>query len=129
MTEMVPIDTPQEFIERAIPLLKEYSKKVNGVKRQIREMRHEYSKEWNPENTSEKKPQESEYRTIYEAELDALEEYFKRLKPAILLFGQQVSGMIDQGKVSPLTNSRGLGGGGRSSCRRSTPRGSIYPTR
>ncbi|OWK45016.1 hypothetical protein FRUB_01347 [Fimbriiglobus ruber] len=83
------------FIERAVPLLKEYLNKVTGVQKQIRDLRNEYEQSNGVYG--------ADTNAIYKAEFDSLQQYFNRLNPALDFFSQQVSGMIEQGQVDPLT--------------------------
>lgn len=94
MNAAVPVDSPDAFTERAVPLLKEYLRKLRGVKKELRSLRDKFD----DANTDKSK----DAATIVRAEFQALEQYFHRLHPAVMQFSQQVSGMIDQGKVTPL---------------------------
>ncbi|WP_143392898.1 hypothetical protein [Fimbriiglobus ruber] len=95
MTVSTELDSPGMFIERAVPLLKEYLNKVTGVQKQIRDLRNEYEQSNGVYG--------ADTNAIYKAEFDSLQQYFNRLNPALDFFSQQVSGMIEQGQVDPLT--------------------------
>jgi chromosome segregation ATPase len=92
MNDVTLIDSPTDFAERAVILLKEYLNKFRSLKKQLRSLRAEY----------DEAVEKSSQREIIKAEIQALEQYFSRLNPAVVQFRQQVSGMIDQGKVTPL---------------------------
>jgi hypothetical protein len=94
MNETILIDTPDEFTARAIPLLKEYLEKLLTLKEQIRQLWVDYQ--------SNQMKYGANTSLIYQAEYDALMQQFNRLRPAVMQFNQQVSGMVDQGKLSPL---------------------------
>lgn len=94
MSDTILIDSPQEFAARAVPLLKEYLKKVLAIGNSLRELRKKYEA-----TDAESK---NEIYNILMIEWHALRVYFDRLRPAISEFSQQVSGMIDQGRVTPL---------------------------
>ncbi len=94
MSETTLIDTPDEFTARAIPLLKEYLEKLLTLKEQIRQLWIDYQTE-SPKYGTNKK-------IIFHAEYNNLSEKTKRIVPAVMQLNQQVSGMVDQGKVTPL---------------------------
>jgi hypothetical protein len=94
MSESALIDSPREFTERAIPLLKEWSGKLRRFKRELLsiDQRHDAS---NQDDLIQRKILFMEFCSLYD--------YFHHLHPAMTELAQQVSGMIDQGKVTPLT--------------------------
>ena len=93
MKDSVVIDTPTEFTERAVPLLKEYLGKFRRFTTKLRTLYEEH----------EQAPSELKKRNAISTEYQAMEKYFKRVEPAVRQFAQQVSGMVDQGKLSPLS--------------------------
>ena len=93
MKDSVVIDTPTEFTERAVPLLKEYLGKFRRFTTKLRALREEHERVEKDENM----------KYVIVAEYHALEQYFTRVQPAVRQFAQQVSGMVDQGKLSPLS--------------------------
>jgi hypothetical protein len=93
MSETATIDTSEEFLARAIPLLKEYTGKLQEFKGQLRRLRRD---------TESSTASESDAKRVYQAEYGSLYDYHGRMKPAVKRFAQQVSGMIDQGDISPL---------------------------
>ncbi|MBN9523484.1 hypothetical protein J0H58_34055 [bacterium] len=92
-----PVETPEVFAVGSIPLLKEYFEKVSSFQERVRGL-------WAKYNNRDEKLSSVE-SMIYRAEFGALEQYFMRLLPAMQRFTQQISGMVDQGKVTPLVRS------------------------
>lgn len=93
MSDTALIDTPASFTERAVHLLQEYLRKFREVQDRMRMLRMEYDLTKN--NAWKKEALKTEFA--------ALEMYFERLQPAVKQFSQQVSGMIDQGRVTPIS--------------------------
>lgn len=89
----VAVDTSEEFVAKAVPLLKEYATKVGELKVQLRRVREE---------SDAKTSFGPDARQIVQAEYNGLKDAFARLRPAIRKLTQQVSGMVDQGDVTPL---------------------------
>jgi hypothetical protein len=92
MSNGAVIDPPETFSATAMPLLREYYEKLQGIRNQLRvlkdfEMKMVYAKDT---------------ETIIAAEVHVIQEFLKRLRPAALDLSRQVSGMIDQGQVTPL---------------------------
>jgi hypothetical protein len=94
MNEMDLVDTPEEFTTKAIILLKEYLKKLRSLKNKARLLLEDYY--------ANKTKYGAHTQRIYTADYEALAHQCNRLFPAIIRFNQQVSGMIDQGKLTPL---------------------------
>jgi hypothetical protein len=97
MNDAAVIDPPEVFADKAVPLLKEYLEKVLDIRRELRELRER------SRNAGSK--QHSANTEIDGAEFDYLFWYFHQIEPALREFNQQISGMIDQGRISPLTKS------------------------
>lgn len=97
MNPAPPVDTTEEFVGRAIPLLKEYHDKVRQMIRRARALRTRYE--------ADRMRYGADTTSIYRAEFDNLSGLHSRLWPAIGRLTQQVSGMVDQGRVSPLTRA------------------------
>jgi hypothetical protein len=86
------IDPPETFTAAAVPLLREYHQKLLGVRDQLRALK----------TASLKNEYGDATRRIVFAEYSALDDFFTRFRPGARKFAQQVSGMIDQGKLTPL---------------------------
>ena len=95
MSESMVVDSPSELSERTIPLLKEYLAKLRRLRRELRGLNDEYK------GLSSDPFRQDAVATEY----TQLQHGFNRLRPAIQQFVQQVSGIVDQGKVSPLTRA------------------------
>ena len=100
VSDTTVIDDPQTFATRATELLKEYYAKIIDLKQELRRLH-------TPTDEGETKQDSRNAREleIRQAEHDSLFWYFNHLQPAIRDFNQQVSGMIDQGRLSLLTKS------------------------
>jgi hypothetical protein len=92
MTDTAVIDPPEAFTATAVPLLREYHEKLVGVGTQLRELK----------SLALKNPFGKETQRIVATEFHALKDLFNRLRPAALDLARQVSGMVDQGKLTPL---------------------------
>lgn len=92
MSEATVIDPPETFTSSAVPLLREYHQKLVGLKEQLRSLK---------EAAQASKYADDTVRIVV-AEYRALQQLFKRTRPAAQDLARQVSGMIDQGKVTPL---------------------------
>jgi CHASE3 domain sensor protein len=86
------IDPPETFTAIAVPLLREYHEKLQQLHEQLRTLKALAVKSEYGDDT----------RQIVIAEHHAIDEFFKRFRPGARSFAQQVSGMIDQGKLTPL---------------------------
>ncbi len=93
MNDEMLLDAPDTFTEKAVPLLVEYHQKFNTI--------HERLKGFADKATYEKMyfPGRD---TAVQAEVAAIEEWYKRVEPAARRLAQDVSGMIDQGRLTPL---------------------------
>ena len=91
MSEAV-IDPPETWAATALPLLREYHEKLEGIRNQLRTFKELVLKNAYAKDTE----------NIIDAELRVVQEFLKRFKPAALDLSRQVSGMIDQGQVTPL---------------------------
>lgn len=92
MSEEAVIDPPETFTATAVPLLREYHQKLLSLWDQLRALKTAVLKREYGEDTLR----------IVNAEYRALTDFFKRFRPGAKSFAQQVSGMIDQGKLTPL---------------------------
>lgn len=91
MSESV-IDPPETWATTALPLLREYSEKMESIRQQLRVLKELEVKMAYAKDTEH----------IIVAELNVIDQFLKRFKPAALDLSRQVSGMIDQGQVTPL---------------------------
>lgn len=92
MNDEVVIDPPETWAATAMPLLREHCEKLQGIREQLRTL-----KKLALDNAYGK-----DTESIIEAELQVIQDYLKRFKPAALNLSRQVSGMIDQGQATPL---------------------------
>ena len=92
MSEEAVIDPPATFAEVAVPLLREYHQKLLALREQLRELK----------TISIKQEYGDVTPRIVAAEFNALSDFLKQFRPAGLKLARQVSGMIDQGKLTPL---------------------------
>ena len=92
MSEEAVIDPPETFTEKAVPLLKEYREKLIGLCNQLRELKQIAQDKTYGQDTAQ----------IVAAEASIIQTFLNQFRPAARRFGQQVSGMIDQGRLSPL---------------------------
>lgn len=74
-------DAPETFAVTVIPLLREYTEKL---------------RQWETAAVTKRLPEDAKHRDAY------LKDLFQRFRPAAQFLAQQVSGMIDQGKITPL---------------------------
>jgi hypothetical protein len=89
-------DPPETFTATAVPLLKEYHLKLNALAERLRSIKT------SEVEMAERKYLEDEAREILQAEYQAANRLFAQLQPAATDLARQVSGMIDQGRITPL---------------------------
>jgi len=92
MSEEAVIDPTETFTATAVPLLKEYTAKVLALHEDLRAIKGLAVESRYGKDTPR----------IVSAEYDAVRSRFQRLNPAARAFAQNVSGMIDQGRVTPM---------------------------
>ena len=92
MTDTAVIDPPETFTATAVPLLREYHEKLVGVGARLRELK----------DLAVRNPFGKDTPRIVAAEFHAIKDLFNRFRPAALGLARQVSGMVDQGKLTPL---------------------------
>lgn len=95
--EATLVDPPEVFAERVVPLLREYSDKVRRMKRRIRGLRRKFDEEGMRYG--------DDTRPILDVEYNSIVQFYHRVWPALASLNQQVSGMVDQGRLSPLTKA------------------------
>lgn len=92
-----PVEPAEAFASGSVPLLKEYLEKLSDVQKKARELHSQFHDQKGGLTATD--------LTIYREEFGYLEHYVNKLLPAVMRFTQQVSGMVDQGRVTPLTRS------------------------
>ena len=105
MNESVLIDPPETFVKKAVELLKEYQSKLLRIKEQFRSLWEQLQTAESSTLTKSKVKEDISARKIWLTEFQVLEQSFYKLRPALNEFSQQVSGMVDQGRVTPLDRS------------------------
>ncbi|AWM39206.1 hypothetical protein GobsT_25010 [Gemmata obscuriglobus] len=92
MSEEIVIDPPETFTATVVPLLREYQQKMSSIHTQLRDLKEAATKSLYGKET----------QRVVAAEFQAVKVFLDRFRPAARGLAQQVSGMIDQGRLTPL---------------------------
>lgn len=95
MSSAEVLESPKEFAEGVIPLLKEYTQKLADITRAAREV-------WQEVVTSADGKIHNPIRSVRQADLRRLDRQEHRLRPAVLELARRVSQMLEHANLDSV---------------------------